>query len=286
VTEWHKAIEDTLTWIEENITEEFTLLDLANQAGYSPFHFSRLFHLLLGTTIKKYIADRRLCRAALDIRDTQARIIDIAIQYGFSSQETLTRAFKSSYGCTPYAFRKNPELIALPAEIVVPPFENIKEKRKFRMENPFEKGKKILESFTKKTGFKHKFVLVNIMSPDPVRLSDFYRDVLGADVLNHEWYGGPNRIEIWFGERNENNTCIAVHYDEGFQSQAAGSNTFMGVDFGFGFEFRVADADAEYERIRQMGVEIKYPPKDVPWGYRYCGIKDPDGNTVVLVSVK
>jgi uncharacterized glyoxalase superfamily protein PhnB len=34
-----------------------------------------------------------------------------------------------------------------------------------------------------------------------------------------------------------------------------------------------------------MDVEIKYPPKDVPWGYRYFGIKDPDGNSIDLVSV-
>ena len=60
----------------------------------------------------------------------------------------------------------------------------------------------------------------------------------------------------------------------------------MGVDWNFGFEFRVADADAEYERIREMDVEIKYPPKDVPWGYRYFGIKDPDGNTIDLVAAK
>ncbi len=154
------------------------------------------------------------------------------------------------------------------------------------MENPFEKSKRILGDFTEKTGFTHKFVLLNIMSPNPVRLADFYKKVLGADIVNHEWYGGPKRIEIWFGERNENNTCIVAHYNENYKPQTSGSSAFMGVEWNFGFEFRVADADAEYERIRTMDVEIKYPPKDVPWGYRYFGIKDPDGNSIDLVSVK
>ena len=286
MTEWREVIEETLTWIEDNITEEFTLLDLANQAGYSPFHFSRLFRFTCDTTIRKYVADRRLCRAALDIKDTQERILDIAFKYGFSSQEALTRALKSAYGHTPYALRKNPNLVALPARMVASHLENIQEKREIDMENPFEKSKQILDDFTKKTGFTHKFVLINVMSPDPKRLADFYKKVLGADIVNHEWYGGPNRIEIWFGEKNDNNTCIAVHYDEGFKPQTTGSSAFMGVEWNFGFEFRVADADTEYERIREMDVEIKYPPKDVPWGYRYFGIKDPDGNTIDLVAAK
>jgi len=286
MTEWRAAIERTLAWIEDKITDGFTLFDLANQAGYSAFYFSRIFRLTVGMTIKKYIADRRLCRAALDIRDTRERLIDIAVKYGFSSQEALTRALKSAYGHTPNTFRKNPGLIALPARNVASLLENIQETRETDMENPFEKSRQILDDFTKTTGFTRKFVLLNIMSPNPVRLAEFYRDVLGADILNHEWYGGPNRIEIWFGERNENNICIAVHYNEEYKPQPTSGNTFMGFEFGFGFELRVADADAEYERIRDTDVEIKYLPKDVPWGYRCFGIKDPDGNTVDLVSSK
>ena len=266
MTEWREAIEKTLTWIEDNITEEFTLLDLANQAGYSPFHFSRLFRFILGTTIKKYVADRRLCRAALDIKNTQERIIDIAIKYGFSSQEAFTRALKSAYGHTPHAFRKNPNLVALPTQMVASHLENIQENKEITMENYHEKDTR-------------KLVLINLMSQNPTRLADFYKDVLDADIVNCPGHGGPNRIEIWFGE-----ICIAVHYDEEFKPQSTNGSAFMGFDFNFGFELRVADADAEYERIRKLDVEIKYLPKDVPWGYRCFGIKDPDGNTVDLVA--
>ena len=116
MNEWIETIKKALDWIDDNITDEFTLLDLANHVGYSPFYFSRLFRLIVGTTMKKYIADSRLYRAALDIRDTQDRIIDIAVKYGFSSQEALTRALKSVYGHTPYVFRKNPYLITLSSQ--------------------------------------------------------------------------------------------------------------------------------------------------------------------------
>ena len=51
-----------------------------------------------------------------------------------------------------------------------------------------------------------------------------------------------------------------------------------------GFEFRVADADAEYERICALSIEVKEPPKDLPWGYRFFHIKDPDGNGIDIVA--
>jgi len=64
-------------------------------------------------TLKSYLAGRRLCYVALALRDSKDRIIDIALRYGFSSQEALTRAFVKSYGCTPYAYRMNPKPIKL-----------------------------------------------------------------------------------------------------------------------------------------------------------------------------
>lgn len=274
--EWREAIEKSLSWIEKNITEDFALPDLASHAGYSPFYFSRLFRLTVGMTIKKYIAERRLCRAALDIRDTRERLIDIAVKYGFSSQEAMTRALKMAHGCTPHAFRKNPYLIVLPTQTAPPLLENINEKRAYSMNDYLEKGRQIMDDFTRATGFTHKFVGINIVSSNPKRVAAFYKDVLGAYIVDDEQHGGPHRIEIWFGERDENTTWITVNYDEGFKQQTY--NTCQG------FEFRVADADAEYRRIKDLGVEVKEPPKDLPWGYRYFNIKDPDGNGIDIVQ--
>ncbi len=128
------------------------------------------------------------------------------------------------------------------------------------------------------TGLARKLVLVNIVSADPKRMADFYRDVLGAVIVDDEEHGAPFRTEIWFGERNDNGLCIAVLRDEGFKPRTTDGCAHCG------FEFRVADADAEYARIKDLGVEVGHPPKDVPWGYRYFGIKDPDGNAIDLVA--
>lgn len=112
--EWNEAIQKMIYWIEEHLTENPTLLEMSEQIGYSPYYCSSQFHEIVGMTIKSYIAGRRLAKATLEIRDSRERILDIAIKYGYSSQEALTRAFVKTYGCTPSAYRRNPIPVPLP----------------------------------------------------------------------------------------------------------------------------------------------------------------------------
>lgn len=111
--EWNESVQKMIYWIEEHLTDKPSLLEMSKQIGYSQYYCSSKFHEITGMTIKSYISGRRLARAALEIRDTHKRILDIALQYGYSSQEALTRAFVSSYGCAPAAYRRNPVPIAL-----------------------------------------------------------------------------------------------------------------------------------------------------------------------------
>lgn len=111
--EWNDAIQRMLDWIEENLTASPTLLEMSREIGYSPFYCSSQFHEITGMTLKSYLAVRRLSKATLVVRDSKERILDIALQYGYSSQEAFSRAFKSAYGCTPSAYRKNPRPVEL-----------------------------------------------------------------------------------------------------------------------------------------------------------------------------
>ena len=117
--EWNEAIQKMIYWIEDNLTENPSLLNMSKQIGYSPYYCSTKFHEIVGMTIKSYISGRRLAKATLAIRDTKERILDIAICYGYSSQEALTRAFMSAYGCTPAAYRRKPVPVALSNRQVV-----------------------------------------------------------------------------------------------------------------------------------------------------------------------
>jgi len=115
---------------------------------------------------------------------------------------------------------------------------------------------------------------INLPTHDARKLADFYHKVLSANI--DDSHGGPNRIEIWFGDRDEKPVCIVANQDENYKRQE--TTTCQG------FEFAVQDADSEYARIRDLGVEIKDPPQDLPWGYRYFHIKDPDGNGIDIVQ--
>lgn len=111
--EWNESIQKIIDWIEEHISENTTLQEMSNQIGYSPYYCSTRFHEIVGMTIRSYVAGRRLTKATLEIRDTNRRILDIALTYGYSSQEALTRAFVNAFGCTPAVYRKNPIPITL-----------------------------------------------------------------------------------------------------------------------------------------------------------------------------
>ena len=106
--QWNEAIQKMIDWIDENICESPSLMHMAEQIGYSPYYCSARFHEITGMTIKSYVSGRRLTLAALALRDTDERIIDIAVRCGYSSQEALTRAFSAAFGCTPGSYRRNP----------------------------------------------------------------------------------------------------------------------------------------------------------------------------------
>ena len=111
--EWNEAVQRMIEWIETHPDQNRVLENLSDEIGYSPWYCSVLFHDMTGMTLKAYTSGRRLARAAEEIRDTDERILDIAVKYGYSSQEALSRQFRQQFGCTPVAYRKKPVPIPL-----------------------------------------------------------------------------------------------------------------------------------------------------------------------------
>jgi AraC-like DNA-binding protein len=106
-----KAVNRMKDYIQEHITEQITLRMLADAAGYSPWHAARMFKELVGKTQFEYIRAIRLSRAALKLRDDDARITDVAFDFVFGSHEGFTRAFSREFGMTPKYYSKNQPLI-------------------------------------------------------------------------------------------------------------------------------------------------------------------------------
>ena len=109
----NETVQRMIEWLEQNLSGEPGLLPLSKHVGYSPWYCSALFHQICGVTLRSYVAKRRLTMAALALRDENSRILDVALDSGFSSQEALTRAFKEAFGCTPREYRLSPRPLPL-----------------------------------------------------------------------------------------------------------------------------------------------------------------------------
>ncbi len=111
--EWNMSVQKMLDCVEENLTTSLTLEMLAARLNYSPYYCTRQFHKYAGISLRNYIRLRKVSSAVIDLRDTGERIIDIAVKYGFSSQEAFTRSFKRAYGMAPNEYRKMPKPLPL-----------------------------------------------------------------------------------------------------------------------------------------------------------------------------
>jgi AraC-like DNA-binding protein len=119
--EWHKQIQIIVDEIDACIInhrgEAITLRYLARKLGYSEFHTTRKFREIAGMQLRDYLRLRKLAFALIDLRDNGKNILDIAFDYGFSSHEAFTRAFKSAYGVAPSEYRKRPVPVVLRTKI-------------------------------------------------------------------------------------------------------------------------------------------------------------------------
>lgn len=98
---------DALQYIEENLADNIDFKEVARMAFCSEYHFKRMFSFLAGVTLSEYIRRRRLTLAAFELNNSDIRIIDLAIKYGYSSPDSFTRAFQSLHGVTPSEARNN-----------------------------------------------------------------------------------------------------------------------------------------------------------------------------------
>lgn len=103
---WIEGIQNAIEYIEENLTEELNIQDIADKAYVSAFHFQRIFNVLCGFTVGEYIRNRRLSLAAEELSGSDAKVIDLAVKYGYDSPDSFTRAFTKFHGISPSAAKQ------------------------------------------------------------------------------------------------------------------------------------------------------------------------------------
>lgn len=106
VMKYEDRIQRSVDYIEEHLTEEISLAEIAGQSGYSLSHFYKVFPATTGFAIKEFVRNKRLAHAAWQLVSSDLRILDIALDSGFKSQEVFTRAFAALYGDTPGVYRQ------------------------------------------------------------------------------------------------------------------------------------------------------------------------------------
>ncbi|WP_299602144.1 GyrI-like domain-containing protein [uncultured Aquimarina sp.] len=105
--EYIQRINLALEFIDHNLDKELSLDIISNVASYSSFHFHRIFKAIIGETLNSYIGRRRLEKiASILMHKEKVSITEVAFQFGFSSNSSLTKAFKKFYGVSPSEFRK------------------------------------------------------------------------------------------------------------------------------------------------------------------------------------
>lgn len=95
---------NSLKYIENNLRSHLTAEDIAKEAGYSLFHFSRIFKKQMGSSIMEYVKDRRLIKASEEIVNGR-KIIDAALDYDYQTHSGFTKAFKNKFGFSPALLR-------------------------------------------------------------------------------------------------------------------------------------------------------------------------------------
>lgn len=98
-------IQRSIDYIEENLKTDIAAEELANKAGFSLFHYYRIFQSEVGMPVMQYILRRRLLNAIYEI-SLNGKIINVALNYGFDTHAGFFKAFRREFDCSPSQYLK------------------------------------------------------------------------------------------------------------------------------------------------------------------------------------
>ena len=117
--EWIAAMQEAISYMEDHLLEEINYEDVARHVHTSSYEFHRTFSCLTGMTANAYIRNRRLSLASMDLMDSNVRITDIALKYGYDTPEAFTKAFTRFHGVSPKAAREDAAKLTLFNPLVI-----------------------------------------------------------------------------------------------------------------------------------------------------------------------
>lgn len=146
--DWIIGLQKAIDYIEDHLIETIDYDMVAAQSFSSSYHFQRVFSILCGFTIGEYIRNRRLSLAGTELATSDAKVIDVALKYGYESPDSFAKAFRKFHGILPSQVRNDGSMLKSYSRLVL----------KFSLEGGCtmnyrieEKGEIIL------TGYKRRF---------------------------------------------------------------------------------------------------------------------------------
>ena len=103
---WIEGFQESIDFIEQNLSETLDIDEIAGKAVLSPFYYQRIFGALCGMTVGEYIRARRMTLAAQELANSENKVIDIAVKYGYDSPDSFAKAFQRFHGITPSQARE------------------------------------------------------------------------------------------------------------------------------------------------------------------------------------
>ena len=98
--DYMELIQKTIDYIDENITRKITVEELAGIAGFSTYHYYRVFHSYTGMPVMEYVTRRKLQYSVFSLGNG-GKVLDTALDYGFETHAGFTKAFKKHFGYSP-----------------------------------------------------------------------------------------------------------------------------------------------------------------------------------------
>lgn len=95
-----ELLQKSIDYIEGNLKSELSLRDVANETGFSIYHFSRIFSNYVGVSVSAYITRRRILHIIYETQNLN-QLVDTALLYGFDTYAGFYKAFKREFGCSP-----------------------------------------------------------------------------------------------------------------------------------------------------------------------------------------
>lgn len=103
--DWIERLNKAMNYIEEHLTDEIDYGQLGRIACCSAYHFQRMFSYMAGMPLAEYIRKRKMSLAAVDLQGGNAKIVDVAGNYGYQSPTAFNRAFQAIHGVAPSAVK-------------------------------------------------------------------------------------------------------------------------------------------------------------------------------------